>query len=319
MDDDTDVTYDLMARQLQRGRVVPVLGAGVNMCGRPEGTHWQRGQYLPSGPELATYLADEAGYPNDNERDLARVSQYLAAVLGGRSLYEDLRYVFDVDYPPTALHGYLAAASRHVRENPTRHGCMLFLTTNYDDGLECAFRSAREPFDLLVYIAQGPQQGLFRHVRPDGSSTVIESPNVYSEIDFEQRAVIAKIHGAVQRMPGPVDPTADSYVITEDHYVDYISRADPRTLFPARVAEKLVDSHLLFLGYSLRDWNFRVLLYRMWAQQQGLTQKSWAIESKPDVIDLAAWRERGVSILKKRLEAFVEEMARRMPPPETAA
>ena len=39
--------------------VVPLLGAGVNAIGRPEGFAWKVGeqQYLPTGGELADYLA----------------------------------------------------------------------------------------------------------------------------------------------------------------------------------------------------------------------------------------------------------------------
>jgi hypothetical protein len=40
------------------GEMVFLLGAGVNLCGRPEDVVWEpRGEYLPTGQELADYLA----------------------------------------------------------------------------------------------------------------------------------------------------------------------------------------------------------------------------------------------------------------------
>ena len=48
---------NLIARRLLQGKVVPVLGAGVNLCERPPGETWLRGQYLPNGRELAAALA----------------------------------------------------------------------------------------------------------------------------------------------------------------------------------------------------------------------------------------------------------------------
>jgi hypothetical protein len=315
--DDMDLIHDRIHGQMQLGTVVPVLGAGVNMCGRPAETEWSRGQYLPSGGELARYLAHRARYPDAHEADLARVSQYLSAVLGERTLYDDLRDVFDVDYPPTALHGFLAAMAHRPTSSTNRDRSgrgMLFLTTNYDDGLERAFRAAGQPFDLITYVAQGRERGLFRHTRPDGDSTLIKVPNKYTEIDFRERPVIAKIHGAVDRVLED-----DSFVITEDHYVDYISRADPSKLFPVHVAAKLRKSHLLYLGYSLRDWNFRVLLYRLWAEQDGLDQKSWAIEARPTPVDSAAWLQRGVDIIPEDLATFVDQMQRRGSGPSAAA
>jgi hypothetical protein len=68
---------------------------------------------------------------------------------------------------------------------------------------------------------------------------------------------------------------------------------------------KLRASHFLFLGYSLRDWNLRVMLYRLWAEQQGMTYNSWAIQADPDPIDERAWDERGVDILPVSCQDFV--------------
>jgi hypothetical protein len=311
MSEDGNVLFDLLARRLQLGAVVPVLGAGVNMVGRPvDLEHWMP-HYLPSGRELARHLADRSAYPAHDDEDLARVSQYVTAMLGSRALYQDLHTIFDADYPLSDLHTFLALTSGRVRASPSSESCMLFVTTNYDDALERAFRRVGEPYDLITYIAQGEDSGRFRHERQDGTATIIRTPNEYTDIDFGERPVIAKIHGAVNRRRPRGDD--DSYVITEDHYIEYTSRADPGTLLPIYVGEKLRDSHMLFLGYRLRDWNFRVLLYRVWVEQGALDLKSWAIDAHPDAIDQAAWSDRGVTIIKERLETFVAAMRLRAP------
>ena len=55
-----DAQLPTMAKALVDGRAVPFLGAGVNLCDRPRDVAWQKVQraYLPSGSELAAYLAD---------------------------------------------------------------------------------------------------------------------------------------------------------------------------------------------------------------------------------------------------------------------
>ena len=307
MAENLDEVYDLIARRLGRGKVIPVLGAGVNLCERPPEVAWQRGgRYLPSGRELAQELAKDVPHPFPDGYDLARVAQYLAASEGPGPLYQELHDLFDADYPPTLLHHFLARLSRQTRTEGARE-CMLLLTTNYDTLLEQAFESLGEPYDVVTYIAEGRDRGLFRHLPFDGSSTVIRVPNEYTEIRLDQRPVIAKIHGAVDRIGG-----SDSYVITEDHYIDYITRADVGSLFPVTLAAKLRTSHLIFLGYSLRDWNFRVMLYRLSGQQEGMTFKHWAMQYRPDPIDRAAWDERGVDILPVRVEEFVDAVERRL-------
>src|SRR3954468_9215486 len=59
-----DTHYESVGTGFLRGRVTPVLGAGVNLCGRPplRGDEWL-GKYPPSGHELAAYLASQFKYP----------------------------------------------------------------------------------------------------------------------------------------------------------------------------------------------------------------------------------------------------------------
>ena len=45
--------YQMVLRALVEGRVIPLLGAGVNRCGRPDGSAWDHGRYAPDGAELA--------------------------------------------------------------------------------------------------------------------------------------------------------------------------------------------------------------------------------------------------------------------------
>jgi hypothetical protein len=307
MADDLGDMYELVAGRLLSGKVVPVLGAGANLGYRPPDARYKPGVYPPSGSELAEVLAKYVNYPKAGVLDLARVSQFVAAKLGADGLYDELHKIFDADYPPTRLHSFLARLARHIRKAKTSE-CMLLVTTNYDDVLERAFRDENEPYDLITYI----NDGLFRHTPFGGEPSVIWEPNTYTDIPIDRRTVIAKIHGAVGRHAGG----PDSFVITEDDYVNYITHADIDRLFPATLAEKIKRSHFLFLGYSLRDWNVRVMLYRL--RKGGTRRKSWAIEANLDPVDLATWDERGVDILHVRVENFVAAIEQRLPPPEAA-
>ncbi len=114
------------------------------------------------------------------------------------------------------------------------------------------------------------------------------------------------MHGTVQR--GSEKSDNDHYVITEDDYVDYLTRADISQLFPAKLAGKLKNSHLLFLGYGLRDWNMRVMLYRLWRQSK-LLKKSWAIQLKPDPMDKTLWGKKDVEIIDVKLDEFIDELS----------
>jgi hypothetical protein len=314
-----DSQFSTIAKAIADGRAVPFLGAGANLCDRPSDRPWtsHSATFLPSGAELAAHLAQNFDYPAGEPQDLARVSQYVAVMAGSGPLYEELHDVLDSDFQPTPLHHFLAGLPRRLREKGFSQPHQLIVTTNYDDVLERAFKAADEPVDVASYVADGEQRGKFLHWQPDGSAAVIDRPNEYRALSLDERSVILKIHGAVDR----ANRDRDSYVITEDHYIDYLTRTDVSTLIPVKLAAKLRKSHFLFLGYGLRDWNLRVILHRIWGEQK-LKYRSWAIQLNPQHIDREFWRQRDVDIIDSRLEQCVSELDARigaLPPIQGAA
>jgi hypothetical protein len=292
--------YRTVARALAKGWVVPFLGAGANLCGRPAGEPFAIGKYLPSGRELALHLAESCEYPLADVDNLVRVSQYHAIMNGAAPLYRELREVFAAEYPLTPLHVFLAGLGDVLEAKGRRCRHQLLVTTNYDDALEHAFRLAGVEFDLVSYVAHGEDRGRFLHRAPDGRTRVIERPNKYEELSLEVRPVILKIHGAIDRQ----DRDRDSFVITEDHYIDFLMSTEIESLIPVTLIETLTETHFLFLGYSMRDWNLRVILQRIWGEQE-LGWQSWAVQLQVEEIDRKFWGKRGVEILEIDLEEYI--------------
>ena len=187
---------------------------------------------------------------------------------------------------------------------------LLLLTSNYDDLLERALQEAGEPVDVVWYEAKrGPYQGRFLHRPPEGEVVPIERPNEYTGLSLDERTVVLKLHGAIDR----VNAKGDSYVITEDSYIEYLVGGDVGAQIPFSLLEKMEDSHFLFLGYSMRDWNLRVILSRIWGQQQ-LDLKSWAVQREPATagareVEDALWRDRGdVDLLYVGLKEYADRL-----------
>lgn len=306
--------FETVARSFSENRVVPFLGGSVNMVGRPTDRAWQFGQsdFLPIGSEIAEHLARTFNYPDNEPRDLVRVSQFAAVKSGIGPLYDELRKVFKTEYRPTLLHQFFATLPGIMRQRgyPPE---LVIVTTNYDDALERAFRAVNEPFDLVTYIAEGEARGKFLHTSPDGKARPIEKPNKYLGLAPEERTTILKIHGVVDRQ----NRARDSYVITEDHYIDYLAHKDIAQQLPAQLLEKMSWSHFLFLGYSLRDWNLRVILHRIWGEQK-FKYKAWAVSDtaapgeKAQPLEQEFWRLRDVDIIKMPLDDYVESLQERV-------
>jgi SIR2-like domain len=311
--DDLDGHLHRVLRALTNGRLVPFLGAGANLCDRPPGSPWSAGQldHLPSGSELAGYLAEkfkvEEKFKAEEKKNLALVAQHVELLNGATDLYDELRELFDANYAIPSLHRLLASlpAARRSRGLPKTSDVnrrrLLYVTTNYDDLLERALQEAGEEFHIFVYEANGDHMGTFLHQDTAGNVTRVERPNEYPNIQADEHPVILKFHGAVDRKHAD----QDSFVITENHYIEYLTRTDAGTLIPTPLPAMLQNSHLLFLGYGLRDWNLRVILHRLWKKRK-LTCPSWAIQRDSEPLDRAFWKERGVELIQLELGEYVK-------------
>src|SRR5262245_43775572 len=326
-----ETEYQLIASKIKTGRLVPFLGAGVNLCARPlEPGKWsEKSGFLPSGAELSEYLANTYRYPADvsnpaEKKDLLRVSQYIYTARGkSNEIYEKLHSLLDYDFPITPLHRFLAAIPKTVRDSGPKSYFPLIVTTNYDDVLERAFQEAGESYDLVCYEAktEDVNKGRFWHLYETEANggqvlqrALIDDPTKYVNLPMIgnthnlHRTLILKMHGEINRKEG--DHFSDSYVITEDDYIDFSARSTA-DFIPAQIEGKLQRSQFLFMGYSLRDWNLRIILNNIWKNQK-ISADHWAIQYKPNEIDVMFWQKRGVKIYDILLEEFVVELAKQL-------
>ena len=108
-------------------------------------------------------------------------------------------------------------------------------------------------------------------------------------------------------------------MITEDSYIDYLSGGDVGALIPIALWQRMTSSSLLFLGYSLSDWNLRVILNRIWGARK-LVGKSWAVLREPadpklSKIEQTLWDTReNVELVYCELSEYVRELEARLPP-----
>ncbi len=202
-------------------------------------------------------MAKEYSYPfGDDDLDLLRVTQWAADRTGIDGLYIYLHSIFDRDFRATPVHEVMASVPAYVRRQPVTDYPLIF-TTNYDDTLERAFAARNESLDVLTYVAneEDKDRVKFRHVGPDGATKIIKVANKYPGVTLRERPVVVKLHGAVRRAPDAYPPEDDSYVVTEDDYMDCLTRNDITANLPMAVRTRMKRCNYLFLGYSLRDWN----------------------------------------------------------------
>jgi hypothetical protein len=287
--------YELMRDRLQRGRVIPFLGAGASLVGHPIDGPWKSPtcNFLPRAGELAEYLDRRSGYPSNATPELTRVAQYFEGVAGRQGLDDELRDVFARAFQPGRLHYYLAASN-----------CQLVITTNYDCILEQAFAEKGRSYHHVVYRNGAPT--LFYRKYDATAAAFCDSAELVPNelvIPKDNATVIYKMHGSAD----PLKPERDSYLITEDDYVQFLARMVANTAIPAIFAEPFKTSHLLFLGYGLQDWNLRVILHKIW-QEWPSRRAAWAIQHKALPLEKEFWSRRQLTIYEKTIDELLDQL-----------
>lgn len=240
--------WNLIIKRIEKGNCTPFLGAGASAS------------RLPLGGDIAEKWVTEFNCPMKGCRDLLRVAQYLA-VNNSDAMFPKERIVEEffsnVKLPdfekPDEPHRVLAELPLPV-----------YVTTNYDDFMLAALRSRNK----------NPRHEMCRW------NTLLQEHRSVFDDGFEPtpvEPVVFHLHGCYQSL--------NSLVLTEDDYLDFLVNLgnNPRKLLPQRITTSLTGASLLFVGYSLADWDFRVLFREIVMHMEGsLRRVSVAVQLRPE-------------------------------------
>jgi DNA-binding SARP family transcriptional activator len=290
-----DDRYDQIVRAALNSQLVPVLGPHVG------------GSETALDPTTAArHLSQRFGCPPEHEGSLARVGQWVAITHGVGPLYDELHELYARDFLPGPVHRSLAALAPLLRARGL--GFQLLLTSGFDRMLEQAYSDVGEEYDVVSFVSLGRDRGKFLHIGADGSARLIDEPNREIGLTSGGRTLIVRLNGGAHELSGGV---RDTYVVSEDDYIDYLSQSDVSALLPVGLAARLRRSHLLFVGYDLDDWSPRVFLRRLWGEER-IHYKSWAISETPNRLTSEQWRQLGVDTLDVTSDESLEELHRRV-------
>lgn len=241
--------WQSLVHSLARGECTPIIGSGVadKLYG---GNAW-----------LARRLADENQFPLAAYQldDLPTVSQYLSLAqsptYAREQVQEQMRQELlrgqDIEQQNLSLPKLLKYVSERANADEAHHilaelNCPLYITANPDNLLSLALSAANKPpTTVFCPWKRNPDDldALFS-IQP-----TVDNPLVYHILGhFKDK---------------------DSLVLTEDDYFQYLIGVTlNKKLVPPVVREATVNSALLFLGFQLTDWSFRVL-FRLIMSQGG--------------------------------------------------
>jgi hypothetical protein len=291
----TVVPHEIV-KAVKEGKCILFLGAMVS-APAPKDSVFRYDKGPPGGGKLSELLASMCGYEGSDRWNLSRVSLDYSTRNNRNSLIQVI--IEAVGNPSFEA----SPVMRMLADLPFP----IIVTTNYDHLFDNALRRARtrddKPKDPIVRIYDPKRKEPPDEVPPD---------------PIEQRPVLLKIHGDID--------VPESIVVTEEDYIVFIQRMTNPYLHPfhQNVLLRMKYWPILFIGYSLKDYNLRLLLRSLqWTINPAKRSLLFSVDPSPDKLIKAVWQgggeERIIYFVEKDLWEFVPTLYRACMDKEYAA
>jgi hypothetical protein len=226
----TDEDWEDLFYYIKNKNTTPFLGSGISR------------QHFGTGKDLADKIATEFGYPFNDDYDLAKVAQFATIRKKGDSFRVR---TFVADYIKNKkLPDFHDPSEPHMILS--KLNLPIYITTNYDHLMYEALKSdGKKP--VIEFCRWNDLAQI------QGKSSIFDQFNEFDPYN----PVVYHIHGEIDN--------PQSMVLTEDDYLNFIVKlyVDIDKLFPAQIRLRFASSSIMFIGYSLSDWNLRIILRKM--------------------------------------------------------
>jgi hypothetical protein len=309
--------WPALLRNIQQGRCTPILGPALT------------DYLLGSRRQIAQRWAETYHFPmaaHDRE-NLPQVAQYLAVNQDAMFLRDELQ----------------AYVCREIRArynlSPEDDKCGTSLNELVSKvGADLQAENPAEPhrvlaqFPLPVYITANFGNLLAEALADAGKEPKVELcrwneyvemlPSIYDdEPDYRPSAESPLIYHLFGHLKEP-----DSIVLTEDDYFNYlIGVTRDKDLIPGVVRRSMTDTALLFLGFRMDDWDFRVLFNSLMSQEGRRRRSRYAhvaVQIDPEEGRIqeperarryleSYFQDADISIYRGSVEDFIQELHQR--------
>jgi hypothetical protein len=269
-----------LVQKVKSGECILFLGSAVHCPSPPDSPYnYPSDQSPPLGAALSEKLADKfkydiafCGQSCQNHQSVSRVCDHSCKDLQRVSLYVETQ-------GGLGRKSLIDALKTHLRENKKPSPVLrmlaslpfkIIITTNYD----LLFESALSKYDKTP-------------------KTIVYNPNDrevtegLSEEPTKEQPILFKMHGDLDH--------PDSIVITDEDYINFVQRMSDKDDYhpvPAELRIALKKWKTLFVGYSLRDYNLRLLFRTLrWHVDKSGYEMSFAIDRNPDPLILKVWQQ----------------------------
>jgi hypothetical protein len=272
---------DVVGEAARNQRCILFLGAGVH-APPPQGSPfaYPPEQRPPVGAALSRELAVACDFarrfPGEDVDNLQRVALAYEIDSSRARLVDAIAGAVDVGRAPSPMLRALA-----------RLDFPLVITTNYDTLFERALREVGKQPRVSVY-------------KPE------DEPTMDFDNESAQSPVIYKLHGDITHR--------ESLVVTDEDYIQFVLRMsdkEPYDPIPLSLKHFLKRWTTLFIGYSLLDYNLRLLFKTLrWRIDPAKIPDTYSVDFHPDALILDVWQSqrRHVKFIAQDVWSFVPRL-----------
>jgi hypothetical protein len=282
---DVDDLIGKIADDIRQQRCILFLGAGVHAPPPDQSRFEYPAEHRPPiGATLSRKLADNCNFskviPGADPSNLQRVALCYEIAHNRHQLVDAVIEAVETGKRPSPMLRALAEL-----------GFPLVITTNYDRLFESALAAADKVPRVAVY-------------RPTQEATEdYRDPTAKNPVVF-------KIHGDIQ-LP-------ETIVITDEDYIQFVLRMSDKERYdpvPLRLKYHLTEWTTLFIGYSLLDYNLRLLFKTLrWRIDLASVPDTYSVDHRPDPLVFDVWsnQRRHVKFIAQDVWSFVPRLYERV-------
>lgn len=215
-----------------------------------------------------------------------------------------------------AIYRAVARQTARLLESTDRRHPLLFVSANWDGLLETALRNEGIEPTIICHVVRS-------ELGDQSPSTLVFRPNETPEISWSDELDLRRDRCIVYRLLGGPslnrDPRmdelleADTVVATEaDHLELLVSLHSPRTGVPTALVRVLQKSPLLFLGYPLDSWDYRLVAHLVFSSRlhRPVNRPIVAVRKPASPFEEACWLNLGAHLLRMDANRLLGEDSR---------
>lgn len=299
-----ETTLETLAESLFDEECSIFLGAGASIDSEERS--------LPTGEGLSKILSDKCKLEWHKHIPLPTIAFYYEFFFNRDKLNRLLEErIADKKIKPSQSIRRLIDIIKILEDNQKQ---IFVFTTNYDQHFELAYKDVfkRDPGVIIYKGATVPNSS------NESLHEGIKNPAFWYP-DKNTNTYLYKIHGCISRA------TEQNLVITEEDYINFLTNATNGNFEQRRLLTyaqgRFTECKILFIGYSLADWNFRVIFKATAEKSPDKLKESFAVQfrdpakhQKKDFEQagwealIKFWGKKNIDIINAKASDFLKDL-----------